>query len=116
MAANWKPSGRIARGDSGVNRPEAAACGLDSRDRRVGALPGDGWMQADAHALSRTWIELHGAAYRVARDEVSGLPDYLARRFPATNLLPEGDAEAEGQVVAWISFLAATVNPARARH
>jgi glutathione S-transferase len=44
--------------------------------------------------------------------EVAGILFYLARRFPAAGLLPDG-AEAEGQVVSWMSFLAATVHPAR---
>ena len=40
---------------------------------------------------------------------------YLAKRFPAANLLPAGDIEAEAQVISWMSFIAATVHPARAR-
>lgn len=45
--------------------------------------------------------------------EVAGILVYLARRFPAAGLLPVGDAETEGHVVSWMSFLAATVHPAR---
>ncbi len=45
--------------------------------------------------------------------EVAGILFYLARRFPGAGLLPDGDAEAEAQVVSWMSFLAATVHPAR---
>lgn len=45
--------------------------------------------------------------------EVAGILFYLARRFPAAGLLPAGDAEAEARVVSWMSFLAATVHPAR---
>jgi glutathione S-transferase len=45
--------------------------------------------------------------------EVAGILFYLARRFPEANLLPVGDIEAEAQVVSWMSFLAATVHPAR---
>ncbi|NOG73456.1 glutathione S-transferase family protein [Roseicella sp. DB1501] len=45
--------------------------------------------------------------------EVAGILFYLAKRFPAARLLPEADVEAEAQVVAWMSFLAATVHPAR---
>ncbi|WP_158292478.1 glutathione S-transferase family protein [Paracraurococcus ruber] len=45
--------------------------------------------------------------------EVAGIFFYLARRFPAAGLLPEGGAEAEARVVSWMSFLAATVHPAR---
>jgi glutathione S-transferase len=45
--------------------------------------------------------------------EVAGILFYLARRFPEADLLPTGDIEAEAQVVSWISFIAATVHPAR---
>lgn len=44
--------------------------------------------------------------------EVAGILFYLARRFPAARLLPEG-IEAEAQVVSWMSFIASTVHPAR---
>jgi glutathione S-transferase len=47
--------------------------------------------------------------------EVAGILYYLARRFPAAGLLPAGDIEAEAQVVSWMSFIAATVHPARSR-
>ena len=45
--------------------------------------------------------------------EVAGILFYLARRFPAAGLLPDSDIEAEAHVVAWMSFLASTVHPAR---
>src|SRR5882672_12798493 len=45
--------------------------------------------------------------------EVAGILFYLARRFPAAKLLPDGDIEAEAQVVSWMSFIAATIHPAR---
>ena len=45
--------------------------------------------------------------------EVAGILYYLARRYPEANLLPTGDIEAEAQVVSWMSFIAATVHPAR---
>jgi glutathione S-transferase len=45
--------------------------------------------------------------------EVAGILFYLARRFPAAGLLPQDDPEAEARVVSWMSFLAATVHPAR---
>src|SRR3712207_1309464 len=45
--------------------------------------------------------------------EVAGILFYLARRFPEAGLLPQGDIEAEAQAVSWMSFLAATVHPAR---
>jgi len=46
--------------------------------------------------------------------EVAAILFYLARSFPAAGLLPD-DAEAEAQIVSWISFAAATLHPARAR-
>jgi glutathione S-transferase len=45
--------------------------------------------------------------------EVAGILFYLARRHPEAGLLPSGDVEAEAQAVSWMSFLAATVHPAR---
>src|SRR5271170_883698 len=45
--------------------------------------------------------------------EVAGILFYLARRFPAAWLLPDGDIEAEAQAVSWMSFIAATLHPAR---
>lgn len=45
--------------------------------------------------------------------EVAGILFYLARRFPNAGLLPTDDTEAEAQVVSWMSFIAATVHPAR---
>lgn len=45
--------------------------------------------------------------------EVAAILFYLARRFPETNLLPKDDIEAAAQAVSWMSFIAATVHPAR---
>ena len=45
--------------------------------------------------------------------EVAGILFYLAKRYPEANLLPAGDIEAEAQAVSWMSFIAATVHPAR---
>jgi glutathione S-transferase len=45
--------------------------------------------------------------------EVAAILFYLARRFPRSGLLPEGDPEAEAEAISWMSFLAATVHPAR---
>ena len=45
--------------------------------------------------------------------EVAAILFYLAKRFPEAGLLPEGDLEAEAQVVSWMSFIAATIHPAR---
>ena len=46
--------------------------------------------------------------------EVAGILFYLARRFPAAGLLPD-DLEGEAQAVSWMSFIASTLHPARAR-
>jgi glutathione S-transferase len=45
--------------------------------------------------------------------EVAAILSYLARRFPEAGLLANGDFEAEAQTVSWMSFIAATVHPAR---
>lgn len=45
--------------------------------------------------------------------EVAGILIHLARRFPERGLLPANDPEAEAQIVSWMSFIAATVHPAR---
>jgi glutathione S-transferase len=45
--------------------------------------------------------------------EVAAILFYVAKRFPEAGLLPEGDIEAEAQAVSWMSFIAATVHPAR---
>lgn len=47
--------------------------------------------------------------------EVAGILFYLAKRYPAARLLPVGDIEAEAQAVSWMSFLASSVHPARAK-
>jgi glutathione S-transferase len=46
--------------------------------------------------------------------EVAAILFYLARAWPAAGLLPAG-AEAEARVLAWMSFCAATLHPARRR-
>jgi glutathione S-transferase len=45
--------------------------------------------------------------------EVAGILFYLARRHPEAGLLPVNDPEAEAQVVSWMSFIAASIHPAR---
>jgi glutathione S-transferase len=45
--------------------------------------------------------------------EVAAILFYLARRYPAANLLPAGGAEAEAHAISWMSFIAATIHPAR---
>jgi len=44
--------------------------------------------------------------------EVAAILFYLARTFPEAGLLPD-DIEGQAQVISWMSFLAATVHPAR---
>jgi glutathione S-transferase len=45
--------------------------------------------------------------------EVAAILWYLAKRFPAARLLPEGDSAAEAEAISWMSFVAATLHPAR---
>jgi glutathione S-transferase len=45
--------------------------------------------------------------------EVAGILYYLARRFPESGLWPQGGIEAEAQAISWMSFIAATIHPAR---
>jgi glutathione S-transferase len=44
--------------------------------------------------------------------EVAAILFYLARRFPEAGLLPD-DAEGQARAISWMSFVAATVHPAR---
>jgi glutathione S-transferase len=45
--------------------------------------------------------------------EVMAILFYLARKFPQAGLLPQGDIAAEAQALSWMSFVAATLHPAR---
>ena len=45
--------------------------------------------------------------------EVAGILYYLARSYPDAGLLPQGDVEAEAQVISWMSYIASTIHPAR---
>jgi glutathione S-transferase len=45
--------------------------------------------------------------------EVAAILFYLARRYPAAKLLPNNDAESEAHAISWMSFIAATLHPAR---
>jgi glutathione S-transferase len=47
--------------------------------------------------------------------EVAAILFYLAKRFPKAELLPRDDLEAEAQALSWMSFIASTLHPARAR-
>ena len=46
--------------------------------------------------------------------EVAGILFYLGKAYPAAKLLPD-DAEAQGQAVSWMSFIASALHPARAK-
>jgi glutathione S-transferase len=48
-----------------------------------------------------------------ALTEVAAILFYLAKRHPEAGLLPKDDIEAEAQAVSWLSFIAATLHPAR---
>lgn len=45
--------------------------------------------------------------------EVAGILYYLAKTFPSAGLLPVSGAEAEAQIVSWMSYIASTIHPAR---
>ncbi len=45
--------------------------------------------------------------------EVAGTLYYLAKTYPAAGLWPQGGVETEAQAISWMSFIAATVHPAR---
>jgi glutathione S-transferase len=45
--------------------------------------------------------------------EVAGTLYYLARLYPKAGLWPQGDLEAESQVISWMSFAASTMHGAR---
>ena len=47
--------------------------------------------------------------------EVAGILFYLAKRFPEAGLLPSDEIEGVAQVVSWMSYIAATIHPARGR-
>ena len=47
--------------------------------------------------------------------EVAACLYYLAKRFPEAGLLPSDDLEADAQALSWMSFIASTLHPARAR-
>ena len=45
--------------------------------------------------------------------EVAAILYYLAKRFPQAALLPQDDVEGEAQAIAWMSFIASSLHPAR---
>jgi glutathione S-transferase len=47
--------------------------------------------------------------------EVASTLYYIARKYPAAGLWPDGDLEAEADVVSWMSFVASTLHPSRAK-
>jgi len=48
-----------------------------------------------------------------ALTEVAGCLFYIAKRFADAGLLPANDIEVEAHAVSWMSFIAATLHPAR---
>lgn len=47
--------------------------------------------------------------------EVAATLYYIARKHPASGLWPEGDLEAEADVISWMSFVASTMHGSRAK-
>jgi glutathione S-transferase len=47
--------------------------------------------------------------------EVAAILYYLARAFPAAELLPTNDPQTEAQAISWMSFIASSLHPARRR-
>jgi glutathione S-transferase len=47
--------------------------------------------------------------------EVAATLYYIARKHPAAGLWPEGDLDAEAQVISWMSFVASSLHASRAR-
>lgn len=47
--------------------------------------------------------------------EVAATLYYIARKYPAAGLWPEGDLEAEAEVISWMSFAASTMHGSRTR-
>ena len=84
----------------------------------------------EARAISFMWKENRTAAYLALNPEgkvptllidgrplteVAAILFYLARRFPDAGLIPQDDPEAEAHILSWMSFIAATIHPARRR-
>jgi glutathione S-transferase len=46
---------------------------------------------------------------------VAAILFYLAKRFPEAELLPDGGIEGEAQALSWMSFIASTIHPSRAK-
>lgn len=47
--------------------------------------------------------------------EVAATLYYIGRKYPAANLWPAGDLEAEAEVISWMSFAASTLHGSRAK-
>lgn len=45
--------------------------------------------------------------------EAAAILYFVARRYPAANLLPPHDPESQAHAIAWMSFIASTLHPAR---
>ena len=50
-----------------------------------------------------------------ALTEVAATLYYIARRYPAARLWPEGNLEDEAEVISWMAFAASTMHGSRAR-
>ena len=47
--------------------------------------------------------------------EVAATLYYIARKYPKAGLWPEGDLDAEAQVISWMSFVASSLHPSRSK-
>jgi glutathione S-transferase len=89
-----------------------------ARDRRRFREPVISFAKREQHASEYLKLNPEGKVPILLVDghpltEVAATLYYLARRFPEADLFPEGDLEAEAQVVSWMSFIASTIHPAR---
>jgi len=80
------------------------------------------WWQAGILALAalafNAWLLPRLAGHRIfrpgERHAVAGILYYLARKYPAAQLWPD-DIEDQAHAIAWMSFIASTLHPARRR-
>ncbi len=76
------------------------------------------WAKKDHQAAAYRAINPEGKVPTLLTDgrpltEVAAILYYLARRFPDAKLWPEDDIAAQSRIVSWMSFIAATLHPAR---
>jgi glutathione S-transferase len=84
---------------------------LDLRDITKGATQTSGYLAINP---SGKVPALQTESGRILT-EVAGTLYYIARKYPAAGLWPEGDLEAESDVISWMSFVASTVHGSRAK-